>query len=249
MKLHAFLTWVLLFSFLLYAQDAKKEEKVLAGGSVYDERFEVNNLFYRKKYAPSGRGEVLELSFDIENKVEYSIPLKLFIVGFYEKDLVDPQYRQRVEYPKWRERDFEKEKFEIVQFDSLPRLNQEEVSKWAAKNRGEELTETKSESDKKKRKYSYQKFLDYISYIEAHPEMGIDVPLQGWENSTTISKKEANYNIVSSALKTSVWAQLYARYRHDRKFFNHLGIILYDNEDKKIAYRQFLKFNRPFRIR
>lgn len=251
MKIRFFMVF-LFFLLSLKAQENKtqNEEKILAGGSVYDERFEVTNLFYWKKYAPSGRGELLEISFDLENKVEYAIPLKLFIIGFYEKDMVDPIYRQRVEYPTWRERDFEKEKYQIVQFDSIPKLNQEEVAKWAAQNRKESPpAEPKNESEKKKRKLIYQKFLDYISYIEAHPEIGIDVPLQGWENATTITKKETTYNVVSSALKTSIWAQLYARYRQDRKFFNHLGIILYDVDDKKIVYRQFLKFNRPFRIR
>ncbi len=242
---------LLLVSLPLIAQDNNQNTgKVIAGGSAFDERIQIKNFFYWKKYAPSGRGEFLEISFDAINHAEYNIPLKMFIVGFYEHDETDSLYRKYVSYPQWRSRDFEAEVKKIALFDSVPKLDHEEVANWAAKNRGEDpQPEAKTESEKRKRKTAYQRFLDYVSYIEAHPDKGIDVPLQGWEDTTTLTSKEAEYNIVSISLKTSVWATLYSRYRQNPVFFNHLGVVLYDMDEKKVVYRQFIKFTRPFRIR
>lgn len=222
--------------------DNKDSEVKLSAGVARDERFSVDNLYFFRRYAPSGRGELLEVTFDINSNVELDIPLKLFVIGFYERDRTDEGHRRFIDYPVWRERDFEKESNKITFFDSIPAIEHEKVDQWNAERRGEEKKEEENDKMKRWRKTDYQQFLDYVLYINNNPEEGIDFKLQGLKNTQQVVHRKDAYNIVEEPLKTTVFAQLYSRFKTNRIFFNRLGLILYDTEQEKIVYRQFISF-------
>lgn len=241
----------LFFAFFLQAQEEEPANKEtentseyhnVSGGSVYSDDLEVENIYFWKSFAPSGRGEFLEFSFDIVNKTDVDIPLKLFVVGFFETDETESKHRMYIEYPEWRERDYDAEQKKIVFLESIPEVSPEEVSKWA----GVEVKE--EEKTRRKRRTTYQSFLDYINYIEQNPDAGVDVMLQGMENTTTQTNEGDNYNVVSKSLKTSIWTHLYSRRKSDQRFFNHVGVVLYDVEEKKVIYRQFFTFTGKFNV-
>lgn len=237
----------------------------VAGGSTFDERFDVKNVYFSKGIAPSGKGEILHVTLDIVNNDYENIPLKFYLVAFYETDLVaENKARKYNKYPTWRHRDLDAEIKKIIRFESIPEVEHAAVEDWrknrdaqVRKAQGEEepKKEEKPKSDDakkneaKKRKIAYQNFLDYVSYIEsAMGEKGIDIKLQGMENSKSETVQEMNYTTVSRAMKASIWGQLYSRYTPKRRFFNHFGLVLYDTEQKKVVYRQFYNFKRKLRI-
>lgn len=265
------------FASALMAQDAGKKSSSeqpapasqAAAGLIRDDRISVENVSFWKKNATDGKGDYLEVSFDIMNKTEDPIPLKMFLIAFNERDLVDKEYRRYVEYPKWRVFDEDKKLHKLILFDSIPTINHEEVAAFArkkeeavAKNGGfkpredaEDITETK------KKKTTLKQFLHYVQFIHENPNSGIDILLQGYENTNHNIKcageaktgkkcleKKGVYLIEEKALKVNVWAKLLARYTVDKKFFNHLGLILYDTESKKIVHRQFYSINGRFKI-
>lgn len=250
---------LLLSAPLAFAQDnnakASPPDAQPAGGRIRDDRVSVENLSFWKKNATDGKGDYLELTFDIVNKTEDSIPLKMFIIGFNEKDLVDAEYRRYVEYPKWRVFDEDKKLHKLVLFNSIPEIKHDEVAAFArkkeeavAKNGGFKPKEEPAQPAGSKKKTTLKEFLAYVQYIHEKPESGIDVLLQGFEDTKYTRKVEPAYRIEEKALKVNVWGKLLARYRVDRKFFNHVGLVLYDTEAKKIVHRQFYSINGRFKI-
>jgi len=238
-------------------------------GRIRDERVSVENVGYWKNSAANGKGEYIEFTFDIHNKSGETIPLKMFVLAFNEKDLVDKEARKFVEYPRWRKFDEDKVKHQLVLFNSIPEIKHDEVAAYAkkkdetvAKNAGlkprERETQTTSASGKKKT--TLQDFVDYVSYLHDNPTAGIDISLQGFENAVfnvkcegktgkkECEEKRTSYTIEEKAMKVNVWGKLLSPYQGDRKFFNHLGIILYDAESKKIVFRQFYRFEGKFKI-
>lgn len=268
------LAFFLLFTVAaLIAQDADKKNTEAraeqpAGGRIRDERIAVENVSFWKKNATDGKGDYLELSFDIVNKTEDPIPLKMFLIAFNERDLVDKEYRRFVEYPKWRVFDEDKKMHKLILFDSIPAINHQEVAAFArkkeeaiAKSGGFKPRIDEEESTGNKKKVTLKKFLQYVQYIHENPNSGIDILLQGYENTNynikcaseakagkECLKKKGAYLIEEKALKANVWAKLLARYTVDKKFFNHLGIVLYDPEAKKIVHRQFYSISGRFKI-
>ncbi len=218
--------------------------KISSTGAVYSEYLGLENFDFWKKIAPSGRGEFLELSFDVVNKTDVNIPLRMFIIGFHETDeKIESLHRKYNEYPVWRTYDIDAEKKKIVFFQSIPEIATSDVSAW----KGKEVPEEQKMS--RWRKPVYESFIDYVNYIEQNPDAGIEIPLQGMENTETKNLKTDIYNVVSKSQKTTVWANLYSRRAATQRFFNHVGIILYDTEEKKVIFRQFYTINDKIKIR
>ncbi|HMV35761.1 MAG TPA: hypothetical protein PKD60_07715, partial [Turneriella sp.] len=78
-------TFALFFSAsALLAQDSDKKSSSEqpatasqpAGGRIRDDRVSVENVSFWKKSATDGKGDYLEVTFDIMNKSEDAIPLK-----------------------------------------------------------------------------------------------------------------------------------------------------------------------------
>jgi hypothetical protein len=250
------------------AAEASPNATQSPGGLIRDDRIAIENLSFWKKNATDGKGDYLEVSFDIVNKTEDPIPLKMFLIAFNEQDLVDKEYRRLVEYPKWRVFDEDKKMHKLVLFDSIPAIKHEDVAAFArqkeetvAKNGGFKPREDAEESTGSKKKTTLKQFLHYVRYVHENPNAGVDILLQGYENTNHSIKcaseaktgkkcleKKGAYLIEEKALKVNVWAKLLARYTVDKKFFNHLGLVLYDSESKKIVHRQFYSIKGRFKV-
>ncbi|MBV6493997.1 MAG: hypothetical protein LDLANPLL_02021 [Turneriella sp.] len=249
---------------LLFAQSNEKKggtqpnatpESGKPSGLIRDERVSIENLSFWKKYGADGKGDYLEFTFDIVNKTEDEIPLKMFILAFDERDLVNSEYRRYIEYPSWRTVDQDKTAHKLVLYNSIPATKQEDVAAFARKNEeaaaksgGFKPREEEPQPAGAKKKQTLSQFLDYVRYIHENPTTGVDVLLQGFEDAKFVRKVEPTYRIEEKALKVNVWGKLLARYRVSRPFFNHFGIVLYDTDMKKIVYRQFYSINGRFKI-
>lgn len=251
--------------------EVSKPDTPHQAGMIVDSRFDVNNINFFKKFSNTGKGEFLDFTFDLVNKTDDGIKLKMFIIAFNEKDESDIEMRKFIEYPQWRKLDFEKNAKHIVFFDALPVIDHTVVADFAKKredtiNKNAGLKpkpEEPADPNKKKKKVPLQDFIDYVVYVHENPQSGVDLELQGFENARFDVKKELRtepkpegnskpeelYRITLKALKTSVNGRLYSKYRMDKQFFNHIGLVLYDTDENKIVYRRFFRFKKKFRIR
>ena len=212
-------------------------------GILHDDRFKIENLSFLRRYAPSGRGEFFEVIFDIVNKDIDTLDLKIFIIGFHEKTGADLEYRKRTPYPSWRKRDLEKEIHRITYLDSIPPINSADVEPFET-----QVDKAVSALSIKK---VYPAFLAYVKYVEQNSESGIPVKLYGIENEPAVgTTRSVKYcKITEGPLKTNISGTLFTKYHPDvykiPDFFNHIGIVIYDTELKKVVHREFYKFNLP----
>jgi len=258
---------ILLSNSLLTAKDSGSNPAFFENGSVQDERFEVSNFSFRKGFASHGKGEYLDIYFQVDNKTDEKLKMKVFVVGFWEDNRTHTRFRKYVKYPKWRNRDYEKEVKDIVFLDSKPLIPKKDVFDFIKQNKPKTMLNQKTfkivdsktykmtevTGGEKLKYYQYPDMKDYITYIAANPTKGIEFTLFGMESKEL--KKDSDFIVnkndftfLFSSIKTSVFTKLYSKYRADRKFFNHLGIFFYDVKNKKICYRQIVRFKRKFKV-
>ncbi len=258
---------VMMSGYILYAQapDKKNEDDSakagetipLKGGSLYDERFGLEKFSFYKKYASSGKGEILEMYFDIVNHTDQKVNLKMYVFSVCEKDKVTPQRDYKGGYPNWRKRDFERESIIIRNFYSIPELDKEKVKEWAIdtrielNNQREEKEKLSMNKETMMKSYDVD-LIDYISFAEKNIENGVDVLLRGSEESQETAKTSIggdNYQMFQNPRKTTIIAHMFSKFRKDYSFFNRIGVILYDVDQKKVVYRQFFVINPNMKIR
>ena len=229
---------LILFCFVIggiYSQDNKNQDyqpplrSDYVTGVVTDDRFHVTEFNYSRRYSPEGKGEILEIVFIINNISEKPIDLKMFLLGFLEKNQVDENYRKLVPYPTWRSRDLDKENIGITLLDSLPKIDPSLVTK----------KYYNTSSGYKKLNYAYAGFLPYLNYIDKNFEVGIPLKVLYLEGGFVEDVK--GYKLIGNKLKTTVTAEFFLPYKTKSDFFNHLGVVLYDTQLKRAVYRQFYK--------
>jgi len=259
------LSFLVLF-FLIFQISAKvkkfeKNSNYLATGVLTDDSITVKNFNFVKRFGEAGKGNYLDFSFTIKNNTDFPIKMKMFAMGFYEKNEAEPKYskkykyRKYIKYPKWRKRDFEKEKRNIVYLDSIPKVDRKVVYSWLKTNKPETFenqygrvynyTDKKWEY-KKLGRYDYPFLLDFINYVDVNikDKLGLNIDLWGMENNkfnaTTDDKKteknegfgdhvkaERTHLIIKDTLETTFIGRFYSRTRKRNRFFNNFGIILY----------------------
>ena len=200
------------------------------GGAKYNKKLSVSNYSFSRKFASHGKGEFLELSFDIQNKMDENVNLKMYIIGFYQSDKSVSQERKWIGYPEWRKRDIDKEQEVIYHLDSIPKIDKGKID------------------PDKKGLYEYPTFTQYLKYLAENADTGLALKLPGLEGTKEGLITGSNYNITMSPLKTTVFAKLYSPYGSQKYQFNYLGVVLYDTDLNEIVYRQFLKFNTKLKI-
>ncbi|MDH5719511.1 MAG: hypothetical protein OEZ13_02710 [Spirochaetia bacterium] len=208
----------------------KNSEVLDYGGAKFDKSLTVSNYSFGRRFASDGKGEYLDLSFDILNQMDEDINLKMYIVGFYQTSKAVSKERKWVGYPEWRKRDLDKEIKNIYHLDSIPKIDKTKID------------------DEKTGLYEYPSFKEYLKYLVANGDKGIDLKLPGLEGKGAGKLEGKNYNILMAPLKTSVFAKLYTPYGAQQYQFNYLGVILYDTSKNKIVYRQFMKFNKKLKM-
>ncbi len=94
MKKYLLVLLALLCPTLLLSQDVKKEEtpkdqsKIITNIPVqaqYSNKFNIKNLFFNKRTDYSGKGEILEVEFTLENLTDDPMDVYIFTIATFEK--------------------------------------------------------------------------------------------------------------------------------------------------------------------
>ena len=73
--------------------------------AVASSKFQIKNINFDRRYAPTGLGEFLDVVFDVDNLTAGPLDLYAFIIAVAETDAVDVSYREVIPYPVWRKHD------------------------------------------------------------------------------------------------------------------------------------------------
>ena len=73
--------------------------------AVASSRFQIKNVNFDRRYAPTGLGEFLDVVFDMDNLTGGPLDLYAYIIAVAETDAVDASYREVIPYPAWRKHD------------------------------------------------------------------------------------------------------------------------------------------------
>jgi hypothetical protein len=192
-----------------------------------DERFSLDNVSFFKRL--DNKSSNLNISFDLRNKTENDIKLKVFLVAFRRIDSVDNNMRKYIKYPKWIKIDIDKEIQKNILLDSVPELDKNAVDS--------NIKEVRVFPE-------YQK---YIQYINKNTEQGKDVIIPGFNSSSRVDDGTKEFYVVTSPLKTTVYGRLDVAYNETNDFFNHLGIIVVDPSEKKIVASRLFYFAKPMK--
>lgn len=212
------------------AQGAKsKSLKYTVAGLKVDERVKVGNFSFARRYANDATGEYLEVIFDMKNYTDDPIDLEVYLIGLWEEDNVNAKKRNRIPYPTWRERDYDKEIFHVKYVDTIPVIDKFTVN-----------SELKSSRE-------YPSMMDYVNYIEKTAKGGVAFTLPGLAKGKLVTVSGKNYQIQAKNLEALFVGRLQTVFSNNYYFFNHLGIFIKDTKENKTVFRQFFRFKREMK--
>ena len=192
-------------------------------GTVESKFLQVKNVSFSRRYADAGRGEIMEVVFEVYNMVNKPLDLKFFVIGFHEKNNIDPIKRKRNGYPKWRVRDIDGEDLKIILLDSVPYIDKNQVDPDLIK--GDE--------------FAFPSFISYVKHLDRNAAGGIPFKLFSLGNVIQTKPIQKNdHQIVYAGYKTTITVVLFSKHKQGQESFNYVGIIVYDAQNKT-AFRQF----------
>lgn len=232
--------------------------------SADDPRFTVSNYSLDRRYAPDGRGEILDVYFDITNNTSETLNFIGWVLAYNETDAVDREERSIIPYPTWRVENPDKRLF-LNRFITVTPQNIDPNELW-----------TKGDSDYNRHYYAIDRMRTavgsmkpigdvfppawkYVSYIHQHASKGLAfkvygdqgpgqhelvqtnyVPPTAEENRTKIFKHIADhtYTLEHTRRKLIFRSHHYSPYRADFRFFNIVSIILFDAQKVADAEEQ-----------
>jgi hypothetical protein len=238
-------------------------------GQLQDINFSVKNITFTTYFKSNGRGEVIDVIFDIHNEKETKQELSYSVVTFYESDFVQTKERKFIPYPTWRKRDFDKEKKIVYFIKASPiNINKEDMDNiWKntvdgeyqvcinAKNKTELCEFQKKQRNKIIKKYDIlPPMWDLMNYIQQNPIKfakkftlpGISSPDKKKEfieeNGVEVGK------LYHTRTMTTIMSSHESLYRPNYYFFNKVLIYLFDANTGKVLYRRLIRFKREKKI-
>ncbi|MCB1139982.1 MAG: hypothetical protein KDK23_14570 [Leptospiraceae bacterium] len=158
--------------------------------AIDDPRIDIEDLTVDRRYAPDGRGEILDVMFTVHNLTNDPIELYAWVLAYRETNAVDEKDRRWVPYPMWRVQDPAKRDF-VIHFMKITPKDIPPEKIWAPK----------ANPDDKDGPYEQQKeIVDrmrdsvaavrpvadllppawmYIAYISRYPTQGLNFTLYG----------------------------------------------------------------------
>ncbi len=194
-----------------------------------NENYEIERPDFVRRYSTDGKGETLEVIFDIKNKKNQEFNLRMYVVALYETNKEDLIYPKDKPYRAWRKRNLNKEARGILLGDSLPKIDKNKLQK------------------PDKNEIGFATFYSYNKYMEDNPELGIPFTLYGKQGSKFVEEKDHAIRMTRS--KTNINVKFFVSYEDQDRFYNRVGVMIYDSSLKKIVYKQFYKFNSIFKHR
>ena len=242
----------------MHGHEGDEPSYLYPAGSRYDERFRVDRTTFLGRLQNDGKGNLLEVSFDILNRTKKDIKLRLMVLGMYEEDTTFTLHRQNIAYPQWRKADIEGKSRHITKFSIVPVMDEEIVHKYILDQRkGDDHGEGHLDDhggfpmtqNEKRKKESLFHWAEYYHFVEENIlKRGAPLTLQGSGEGKDEIREFKRLSIAEYVRRTTVYAQLFIPIQDPRQLYNVVGVFLYDEETKNIVYQKYYKFTKPLKV-
>jgi len=226
-----------------------------------DPDLDIETFSLLRNYAASGRGEFLNVSFNLINKTNKAKEYQIYVLAGYEMDAPVP-------YPsKWRKAD-PQANIHLLRFQKLaPEPIEDKVVL------GDKATEERDNLRYRSvynslplREFENELTLEgYDHYLVKNPDKALKVKVYGDEappkaeqvvsnieykkdetdRDVNYSVENQTYTVQTTKFRTTLTTHHYSQFREDYKFFNRVLVLIFDPSrpaPKKLVYRKLLKF-------
>ena len=224
-----------------------------------DPNLEVRNTNYLKTYASSGRGEFLNVTFDLINKSEKTKEYLVYVLALHEAVVPVP-------YPSnWRADDPQKN-IKIIKFQKLsPELLEDKIVIGEKTTADMANLKYKSVLNQSLNRLDEPGLDNFINYLIKNPDKALKVKVFGNEspakseyitsNLSTLKEerdRDVNYatenhtwTIQNNKFTTTVTTHHFSLYRNDYLFFNKILVLVFDpsRPNQKLVYRSLQTLN------
>jgi hypothetical protein len=224
-----------------------------------DPNLEVRNTNYLKTYASSGRGEFLNVTFDLINKSDKTKEYLVYVLALHEAVVPVP-------YPSnWRADDPQKN-IKIIKFQKLsPELLEDKTVIGEKTTADMANLKYKSVLNQSLNRLDEPGLDNFINYLIKNPDKALKVKVFGNEspaksefitsNLSTLKEerdRDVNYatenhtwTIQNNKFTTTVTTHHFSLYRNDYLFFNKILVLVFDpsRPNQKLVYRSLQTLN------
>jgi len=227
--------------------------------SMEDPKISVTEVSVDRRFSPDGKGEILDIFFNIDNNTSERIDLFVWVIAYYETDAVEKEERRIVPYPTWRVYDPDKRTYltrfikitpKDIPIDKIWNPEDPDYQKYhnVIKRMRDVVGNLKVIGD------VYPPVWKYVSYIMRYPTQGVPTIMYGdlgptpdkllftnfipptpEEKRTKIFKHipDHTFTINYNRRRTIFRSHHYSDYRADYYFFNTFRILIFDANKAK----------------
>jgi hypothetical protein len=227
--------------------------------SMEDPKISVTDVSVDRRFSPDGKGEILDIFFNIDNNTSERIDLFVWVIAYYETDAVEKEERRIVPYPTWRVYDPDKRTYltrfikitpKDIPIDKIWNPEDPDYQKYhnVIKRMRNVVGNLKVIGD------VYPPVWKYVSYIMRYPTQGVPTIMYGdlgptpdkllftnfipptpEEKRTKIFKHipDHTFTINYNRRRTIFRSHHYSDYRADYYFFNTFRILIFDANKAK----------------
>jgi len=224
-----------------------------------DPKISVTDVSVDRRFSPDGKGEILDIFFNIDNNTSERIDLFVWVIAYYETDAVEKEERRIVPYPTWRVYDPDKRTYisrfikitpKDIPIDKIWNPEDQDYQKYhnVIKRMRNVVGNLKVIGD------VYPPVWKYVSYIMRYPTQGVPTIMYGdigptpdkllftnfipptpEEKRTKIFKHipDHTFTINYNRRRTIFRSHHYSDYRADYYFFNTFRILIFDANKAK----------------
>jgi len=224
-----------------------------------DPNLDVRNINYLKTYASSGRGEFLNVTFDLINKSNVTKEYLVYVLALHEAVVPVP-------YPSnWRADDPQKN-IKIIKFQKLsPELLDDKTVIGEKTTTDMANLKYKSVLNQSLNRLDEPALDNFINYLIKNPDKALKVKVFGNEspaksefitsNLSTVKEerdRDVNYatenhtwTIQNNKFTTTVTTHHFSLYRNNYLFFNKILVLVFDpsRPNQKLVYRSLQTLN------
>ena len=227
--------------------------------SMEDPKISVTEVSVDRRFSPDGKGEILDIFFNIDNNTSERIDLFVWVIAYYETDAVEKEERRIVPHPTWRVYDPDKRTYltrfikitpKDIPIDKIWNPEDPDYQKYhnVIKRMRNVVGNLKVIGD------VYPPVWKYVSYIMRYPTQGVPTIMYGdlgptpdnllftnfipptpEEKRTKIFKHipDHTFTINYNRRRTIFRSHHYSDYRADYYFFNTFRILIFDANKAK----------------
>ncbi len=227
--------------------------------SIEDPRINITEVSVDRRFSPDGRGEILDIFFNIDNNISETFDVYIWVIAYYETNAVDYDERKIVPYPEWRVHDPDR-RFFLTRFIKITPKDIPVDKIWTPED--PDYKKYNQVIERMRNTLGHLKVIGdiyppvwkYVSYIMRYPTQGIPAIVYGDQGPTLDKLLFTNYipptpeekrtkifkhipdhtfTINYNRRRTIVRSHHYSPYRADFKFFNMFRILIFDANKAK----------------